>query len=185
MLAEITLRQQERNPGFSLLLLQIVSLDSYPYTTRLASALCFKNFIKRNWTDEEGNYKLSEDEVTAIKREIIALMISVPTGIQSQLGDAVSVIADSDFWQRWDTLVDVSGNLAPRVLGEMPNDQFCVGPCLEIRSRQPNRQRWCPPSRPFDLQEMATPLPLRRTLHRDQPRLEQVHKAVPFAFRGT
>lgn len=34
-------------------------------------------------------------------------MISVPANIQYQLGDAVSVIADSDFWRRWDTLVDV------------------------------------------------------------------------------
>ena len=34
-------------------------------------------------------------------------MISVPPNIQSQLGDAVGIIADSDFWQKWDTLVDV------------------------------------------------------------------------------
>ena len=34
-------------------------------------------------------------------------MISSPSGIQSQLGDAISVIAESDFWERWDTLVDV------------------------------------------------------------------------------
>lgn len=33
-------------------------------------------------------------------------MIAVPAGIQTQLGEAVSVIADSDFWERWDTLVD-------------------------------------------------------------------------------
>lgn len=33
-------------------------------------------------------------------------MISVPAGIQTQLGEAISVIADSDFWERWDTLVD-------------------------------------------------------------------------------
>lgn len=38
-------------------------------------------------------------------------MISVPAGIQTQLGEAVSVIADSDFWERWDTLVDVSALL--------------------------------------------------------------------------
>ncbi len=50
---------------------------------------------------------MAQDEVIAIKRELIGLMISVPIGIQSQLGDAISVIADSDFWQRWDTLVDV------------------------------------------------------------------------------
>jgi len=34
-------------------------------------------------------------------------MIRVPANIQSQLGEAISVIADSDFWVRWDTLVDV------------------------------------------------------------------------------
>ncbi|GIC88610.1 putative chromosome segregation protein Cse1 [Aspergillus udagawae] len=104
--AEATLRQEEQKPGFSLQLLQITASTSYPYNTRLASALCFKNFIKRNWTDEDGNYKLQLDEVATIKRELISLMISVPAGIQSQLGEAVSVIADSDFWERWDTLVD-------------------------------------------------------------------------------
>lgn len=107
-LAELALRQEEKKPGFSLQLLQITASATYPYTTRLASSLCFKNFIKRNWTDEDGNYKLQADEVATIKRELISLMISVPAGIQSQLGEAVSVIADSDFWERWDTLVDVS-----------------------------------------------------------------------------
>ncbi|KAJ5778914.1 hypothetical protein N7457_006634 [Penicillium paradoxum] len=104
--AEITLRQEEQKPGFSLQLLHITASEATPYNTRLASALCFKNFIKRNWTDEDGNYKLQEEEVVTLKRELISLMISVPPGIQSQLGEAVSVIADSDFWERWDTLVD-------------------------------------------------------------------------------
>lgn len=57
--------------------------------------------------DEEGNYKLPKDEVITIKSELIGLMISVPPNIQYQLGDAIGVIADSDFWLRWDTLVDV------------------------------------------------------------------------------
>lgn len=34
-------------------------------------------------------------------------MISSPANIQAQLGDAISVIADSDFWRRWDTLTQV------------------------------------------------------------------------------
>ncbi len=34
-------------------------------------------------------------------------MISVPASIQAQLGETISIIADSDFWTRWDTLVDV------------------------------------------------------------------------------
>jgi exportin-2 (importin alpha re-exporter) len=57
--------------------------------------------------DEDGNYMLPETEVVAIKTELIGLMISVPPSIQTQLGEAISVIADSDFWERWDTLVDV------------------------------------------------------------------------------
>ncbi|KAJ0425340.1 CAS/CSE protein [Aspergillus carlsbadensis] len=104
--AETTLRQEEANPNFSISLLQITASDSYPYNTRLASALFFKNFIKRSWTDEDGNYKLPLEVVAAIKQDLINLMISVPQGIQIQLGDAVSIIADSDFWERWDTLVN-------------------------------------------------------------------------------
>jgi exportin-2 (importin alpha re-exporter) len=33
-------------------------------------------------------------------------MVSVPPNLQSQLGEAISVIADSDFYQQWETLVD-------------------------------------------------------------------------------
>ncbi|KAL1960042.1 hypothetical protein VTO42DRAFT_214 [Malbranchea cinnamomea] len=103
---EAALRQQEKKPGFSLALLHLTASTTYPYNTRLAAALCFKNFIKRNWTDEDGNYKLPQNEVVTIKQELISLMISMPPAIQTQLGEAVSVIADSDFWERWDTLVD-------------------------------------------------------------------------------
>lgn len=58
--------------------------------------------------DEERNYKLPHNEVFTIKTELIGLMISSPSSIQAQLGEAISIIAESDFWDRWDTLVDVS-----------------------------------------------------------------------------
>ncbi len=74
--------------------------------TRLSSALFFKNFIKFNYVDEEGNYKLPEATVVTLKRELIGLMARVPASIQAQLGQAISVIAESDFYERWDTLVD-------------------------------------------------------------------------------
>ncbi|KAL4899646.1 hypothetical protein BDW74DRAFT_107879 [Aspergillus multicolor] len=104
--AEAALRQQENDPNFPISLLQITASDSYPLGTRLSSAILFKNVIRRNWTDEDGNYKLPLEVVGTLKQELINLMISVPQVLQTQLGEAVSVIADSDFWERWNTLVD-------------------------------------------------------------------------------
>ncbi|KAF2154591.1 Cse1-domain-containing protein [Myriangium duriaei CBS 260.36] len=115
--AEQAIKQEEDQKGFSLALLQIVASETYPSTTRLASALFFKNFIRRSWTDEDGNYKLPQDEVVAIKKELIGLMVAVPPSLQTQLGAAISVIADSDFWERWDTLVD---DLVSRLTADNP-----------------------------------------------------------------
>ena len=67
------------------------------------------------------------EEVTTIKQELISLMISVPPGIQTQLGEAVSVIADSDFWERWDTLVDVSCQVTDAIMIDADQSSF-VGP---------------------------------------------------------
>ncbi len=98
--AEATLKESESLPQFCLLLLQIVSSDKYDGTLRLSSALYFKNFIKRNWTNATGDYKLPQDEVVAIKTEIVGLMTTVPLNIQNQLGEAISTIADSDFYKK-------------------------------------------------------------------------------------
>ena len=48
--AETAILREEKKPGFSVSLLQIVASDAYSSTARLASALYFKNFIRRNWT---------------------------------------------------------------------------------------------------------------------------------------
>ncbi|KAI1377309.1 putative mportin-alpha export receptor [Hypoxylon crocopeplum] len=99
------LKQEEEQPHFTLHLLKIVATENLELKTRLAAALCFKNFIRHNYVDEERNYKIPIDEVTTIKQELIGLMIACPATIQTQLGEAISIIADSDFWDRWDTLV--------------------------------------------------------------------------------
>ncbi|KAJ8131931.1 hypothetical protein O1611_g1696 [Lasiodiplodia mahajangana] len=103
--AENLLKLEEKKPQFSLQLLKIVATESFEPKTRLAGALCFKNFIRHNYVDEDRNYKLPIDEVNTIKQELIGLMIACPSTIQTQLGEAISIIADSDFWDRWDTLV--------------------------------------------------------------------------------
>ncbi|KAI1261322.1 CAS/CSE protein [Xylariaceae sp. FL1019] len=103
--AENALKQEESKPLFSLSLLKIVATESFEPKIRLAGALYFKNFIRHNYVDEDRNYKLPLDEVNTIKQELIGLMIACPRVIQTQLGEAISIIADSDFWDRWDTLV--------------------------------------------------------------------------------
>ncbi|CUS11908.1 unnamed protein product [Tuber aestivum] len=104
--AESSLRAGENQEGFAPLLLQIVASDSFASNTRLAAALYFKNLLGRNWTDEEGHYKMAETEVVAVKQDLVGLMITVPPALQVQLGEAISIIAESDFWQRWETLID-------------------------------------------------------------------------------
>ncbi|KAI0593042.1 chromosome segregation protein [Biscogniauxia sp. FL1348] len=103
--AETALKVEEKKPQFSLSLLKIVATESLEPKIRLSGALCFKNFIRHNYVDEDRNYKLPIDEVNTIKQELIGLMIACPPTIQTQLGEAISIIADSDFWDRWDTLV--------------------------------------------------------------------------------
>ncbi|KKA27869.1 hypothetical protein TD95_003231 [Thielaviopsis punctulata] len=102
--AEAALRYEQKKPQYSLALLKLVASDALPTNTRLAAALAFKNLIRTEYVDEDGFYKLPSDEVITIKQELIGLMIICPSSIQSQLGEAISIIADSDFWERWDTL---------------------------------------------------------------------------------
>ncbi|RCI08608.1 hypothetical protein L249_4861 [Ophiocordyceps polyrhachis-furcata BCC 54312] len=105
--AEAALKQEATKPQYSLSLLNIVSSESLPSTTRLSAALAFKNFIRSNYVDEDGLYKLPGQEVQTIKDRLIGLMISCPSNVQSQLGETIAIIADSDFWERWSTLTQV------------------------------------------------------------------------------
>ncbi|KAK4189087.1 CAS/CSE protein [Podospora australis] len=103
--AEAELKVRSEQDGYSLALLSLVHDPAQEPKIRLAAALAFKNFIRSNWITEEGAHKLPQTEVDTIKKELVGLMISAPPSIQAQLGDAISIIADSDFWERWDTLV--------------------------------------------------------------------------------
>ena len=47
--AELAILQEERKSNFSLSLLQIVATEAYGGTARLASALYFKNYVKKHW----------------------------------------------------------------------------------------------------------------------------------------
>ncbi|CCK71817.1 importin-alpha export receptor KNAG_0I00260 [Huiozyma naganishii CBS 8797] len=114
--SEKSLKELESQDGFGLTLLHVVASTNLPISTRLAGALFFKNFIRRKWVDENGNHLLSENSIELIKKEIVPLMISLPNNLQSQIGEAISLIADSDFPGRW------PGLLHDLVIRLNPND---------------------------------------------------------------
>lgn len=112
--AERSLKTLEKQDGFGLTLLHVVASTNLPLPTRLAGALFFKNFIKRKWIDEDGNHMLPASNVELIKKEILPLMISLPNNLQIQIGEAISVIADSDFPSNWPSLLnDLATRLSP------------------------------------------------------------------------
>ena len=105
-LAERSLKELENQDGFGITLLHVVASKDLPISTRLAGALFFKNFLRRRWVDENGNHLLPLSNVELIKKEIVPLMISLPSNLQVQIGASISIIADSDFPDRWPTLLD-------------------------------------------------------------------------------
>lgn len=111
--SERSLKELETHDGFGVTLLHVVATGNLPISTRLAGALFFKNFIRRKWVDENGNHLLASNQVELIKKEIVPLMISLPNNLQVQIGEAISIIADSDFPKQWpDLLQDLAYKLS-------------------------------------------------------------------------
>jgi exportin-2 (importin alpha re-exporter) len=54
---------------------------------------------------EDGNHTIKEEEVNAVKNNIVTFMVELPANLQAQIGEAISVIADSDFPHRWENLI--------------------------------------------------------------------------------
>lgn len=132
--------------------------------------------------DVEGNYKLPQNEVVTVKQELIGLMISQPPSIQPQLGEAISTIAESDFYERWESLVDVR-SLAPeprarRLLIRLPGSR------VALDGRQPCHEQRRATGRPLGLQALEAAFQVRRPLHRDQLRAGQVCRPLPPALPG-
>ncbi len=104
--AEEQLRQWEAAEGFPITLLHVVASTNLAPPVRQAGAVFFKNLVRRRWTDEDGTHLLSAADVEYIKREIVAVMIVLPALLQTQIGEAIAIIADSDFPHRWHGLID-------------------------------------------------------------------------------
>ncbi|WVN85455.1 uncharacterized protein L203_100601 [Cryptococcus depauperatus CBS 7841] len=107
--AEESLRQAEGQPGFLLLVLDLVKVDSVEMMIRQAGGVYFKNTVKRLWSGEEET-QISAMDKAAIKSQLVPLMISLGTPqtakLQSQIGEGLSYIASLDFPNDWEGLCD-------------------------------------------------------------------------------
>lgn len=87
-------------------MLELVSNRALDLPTRQAGALFFKNYIKRRWSDEDGPSTISQEDKYFVKSAIVTTMTSLPTSLQVQVGEAVTLIANTDFPARWENLID-------------------------------------------------------------------------------
>lgn len=75
-------------------------------TLRVAGAVTFKNYVKRNWkVEEDAVDKIHHSDRDTVKQFIISLMLKAPESIQRQLSDAVSIIGREDFPAKWPNLI--------------------------------------------------------------------------------
>lgn len=102
--AEKYLTTLAAQPGYVLLLLQVLESGVEQHATRLAAALAFKNFIKNNW-DPEKQGCVAPSEKGVVKQHLVELMCRMPESIQKQLIEALTTIGEYDFPANWDTLL--------------------------------------------------------------------------------
>lgn len=101
------LKALETSAGFSVALLHLIASNQCVLPIRLAGALYFKNLVRRKWIDESGVYMIDTNDVAVIKQEIIGLMIQLPSDqLQIQIGESISLIAESEFPELWPGLLD-------------------------------------------------------------------------------
>ncbi|CAG8478060.1 8971_t:CDS:10 [Ambispora gerdemannii] len=97
---------QNEQPNFVIAILRLVAAEGAEQVVRHASALYFKNYIKRNWVpeDEESN-RLSDENRAWIKANIIDVLVGIPNYLQLPLIDSVTIIAENDFPHQWENLI--------------------------------------------------------------------------------
>ena len=109
--AEDYLVSVEANQNYAMLLLSLVDSSSTQQlavepNVRLAAAIVFKNFVKRNWrVVEDRPNKIADVDRDLIKELVVGLMLKTPENIQRQLSDSITIIGQEDFPNKWQGLI--------------------------------------------------------------------------------
>ncbi|KAG0145573.1 hypothetical protein CROQUDRAFT_671687 [Cronartium quercuum f. sp. fusiforme G11] len=96
---------------FSIILIQISNNQANHLSIRQAAALAFKNYIKSSWSnedEEDQSIKISSNIRISLKQQLIDILISLSNApnLQIQFQESISIIAQSDFPDQWDDLID-------------------------------------------------------------------------------
>eukprot|EP00531_Pseudo-nitzschia_arenysensis_P000987 CAMPEP_0116134468 /NCGR_PEP_ID=MMETSP0329-20121206/10661_1 /TAXON_ID=697910 /ORGANISM="Pseudo-nitzschia arenysensis, Strain B593" /LENGTH=972 /DNA_ID=CAMNT_0003629179 /DNA_START=82 /DNA_END=3000 /DNA_ORIENTATION=+ len=108
--AEKTLADSTRQQGFLMQLLQLIDNAGANIAVRQAAAVFFKNTVKTAWDEskeeeERKNIVISPQDRNLIKENLVELMCKVPPQIQAQISEAISIIAEVDYPEKWDVLL--------------------------------------------------------------------------------
>jgi len=104
--AEEFLQSVECNLNYPILLLSLLNKPEGDLNIKVAGAITFKNYVKRNWkVGEEGPDRIHQADRDQVKTLIVDLMLKSPSGIQKQLSQAIALIGAQDFPAKWQNLV--------------------------------------------------------------------------------
>ena len=121
--AEAYIRSIESQPGFLVILLQLInrlssSADIKDVSIRQSASVLFKNVIKRKWSPDEDSTEnpIVFNDRETIKTHLIDVMCSTSSDVQKQLAEAVSIVAKYDFPAQWK-------NLLPQLVSKLTSNQ--------------------------------------------------------------
>lgn len=87
----------------------LIDKNEIDMTIRVAGAIAFKNYVKRNWgraAEIDEPDRIHESDREAIKSMIVPMMLKSPVSIQKQFSDAIQIIGKYDFPKKWPQLMD-------------------------------------------------------------------------------
>lgn len=108
---EALLKLETSSRLFGLATLYLTRLDNLGNEVHISAAIAFKNFIRRHWrydpTDETSDQvdRIDSQQRDLIKQNITKFMLESPSHIQRQLSEAITIIGQSDFPEKWPSLI--------------------------------------------------------------------------------
>lgn len=124
--AELELKKVESQDGMLSSVFQIVSSSQLDLAVRQASAIYFKNRVRRHWdvTPVRGGpavVVIPQNDREAIKSTILTTLVEAPAQTRVHVANALGTIARCDFPDSWPTLMDQIGQL---LQSQNPNEVY-------------------------------------------------------------